>query len=81
MWFGIILFGMSNGFLLLPVILSFVGTVHDKELLEKRASSKEVTDTISRESSELDVDVTPVKENEEQSDGEQTARQNQIIDS
>ena len=74
MWFGIILFGMSNGFLLLPVILSFVGTVHDKELLEKRASSKEVTDTISRESSELDVDVTPVKENEEQSDGEQTAR-------
>ena len=27
MWFGIILFGMANGFLLLPVILSFVGTV------------------------------------------------------
>ena len=74
MWFGIILFGMSNGFLLLPVILSFVGTVHDKDLLERKTSSKEVTDTISRESSELDVDVTPVKENEEQSDGEQTAR-------
>ena len=27
MWFGIILFGMANGFLLLPVILSYVGTV------------------------------------------------------
>ena len=27
MWFGIILFGMANGFLLLPVILSFVGTI------------------------------------------------------
>ena len=26
MWFGIILFGLANGFLLLPVILSFVGT-------------------------------------------------------
>ena len=26
MWFGIILFGVANGFLLLPVILSFVGT-------------------------------------------------------
>ena len=25
MWFGIILFGMANGFLLLPSILSFVG--------------------------------------------------------
>ena len=27
MWFAIILFGMSNGFLFLPVVLSFVGTV------------------------------------------------------
>ena len=27
MWFGIVLFGMANGFLLLPVILSFVGNV------------------------------------------------------
>merc|ERR1712110_764570 len=25
LWFGIILFGMANGFLLLPVILSFLG--------------------------------------------------------
>ena len=32
MWFGIILFGTANGFLLLPVILTYVGTiqtVHD----------------------------------------------------
>lgn len=27
MWFAIILFGMANGFLLLPVVLSFVGTI------------------------------------------------------
>ena len=27
MWFGIILFGMANGFLLLPVILSYIGTI------------------------------------------------------
>lgn len=25
LWFGIILFGMANGFMLLPVILSFIG--------------------------------------------------------
>ena len=25
MWFGIILIGMANGFLLLPVIMSFIG--------------------------------------------------------
>ena len=27
LWFGIILFGMANGFLLLPVILSFIGNI------------------------------------------------------
>jgi len=35
LWFGIILFGMSNGFMLLPVILSFIGqtkNVHDPTL-------------------------------------------------
>ena len=25
LWFGILLFGMANGFLLLPVVLSFIG--------------------------------------------------------
>jgi len=28
-WFGIIIFGMSNGFILLPVLLSFVGPTFD----------------------------------------------------
>ena len=27
LWFGIIVFGMSNGFILLPVLLSFFGPV------------------------------------------------------
>ena len=31
MWFGIIVFAMSNGFLLMPVILSFIGPVNTKE--------------------------------------------------
>ena len=28
LWFGIILFGMMNGFILLPVILTFVGPIY-----------------------------------------------------
>merc|ERR1712166_547896 len=28
-WFGIIIFGMANGFILLPVMLSFVGPTED----------------------------------------------------
>ena len=33
LWFGIILFGMSNGFILLPVMLSFVGpNFHHEEI-------------------------------------------------
>ena len=31
MWFGIVVFGMANGFVLLPVILSFVGPVPDTD--------------------------------------------------
>ena len=30
LWFGIIVFGMSNGFLLLPVILSYVGPLNEE---------------------------------------------------
>lgn len=29
LWFGIIIFGMTNGFMLLPVILSFIGQVEN----------------------------------------------------
>ena len=28
LWFGIILFGLAHGFLLLPVVLSFIGPTH-----------------------------------------------------
>ena len=35
MWFSIILFGMANGFLLLPVVLSFVGSVETVTDLSK----------------------------------------------
>lgn len=31
LWFGIIVFGMSNGFILLPIILSFIGPVSTDE--------------------------------------------------
>lgn len=31
MWFGIVVFGMANGFVLLPVILSLVGPVPDTD--------------------------------------------------
>ena len=35
MWFGIIIFAMSNGFLLLPVVLSFIGPVQTKRRRKK----------------------------------------------
>ena len=31
LWFGIIFFGLANGFLLLPVTLSFIGPTHSIE--------------------------------------------------
>jgi len=31
LWFGIIVFGMANGFLLLPVILSYIGPIGECE--------------------------------------------------
>lgn len=34
MWFGIIVFGMANGFLLLPVILSLIGPLSNKTMDE-----------------------------------------------
>ena len=33
LWFGIILFGMANGFLLLPVALSLIGPTHNVDLV------------------------------------------------
>ena len=47
MWFGIILFGMANGFLLLPVILSFAGSVDmDKEEIEKIEAEQILPDAV-----------------------------------
>jgi Niemann-Pick C1 protein len=31
MWFGIIFFGVANGFILLPVMLSFMGPLKENE--------------------------------------------------
>lgn len=47
LWFGIIIFGMSNGFLLLPVILSFIGPLNidtkvDREIVEEPVKDLEM---------------------------------------
>ena len=42
LWFGIIIFGMANGFMLLPVILTFIGqtdVVVDHETFEAEITS------------------------------------------
>ena len=57
LWFGIILFGMANGFFLLPVILSFVGpteTVIDPTLFEKEGDKD--TDYDIRSSSDANLE-------------------------
>ena len=44
MWFGIILFGMANGFLLLPVLLSYFGptkTSVDHSIFEQESDEKD----------------------------------------
>ena len=38
LWFGIILFGMMNGFILLPVLLTFFGPIHTVK--EEHANEK-----------------------------------------
>ena len=45
MWVGIIIFGMANGFLLLPVVLSYVGsteTVIDHSTLEHGQEKEDI---------------------------------------
>ena len=39
-WFGIVLFGMANGFMLLPVLLSICGPVEGDETLNKVVDEK-----------------------------------------
>lgn len=41
LWVGIIIFGMSNGFFLLPVILSFIGPVESDKPSGKTTSAKD----------------------------------------
>ena len=41
MWFGIIIFAMSNGFLLLPVVLSYIGPVQENKRKKKDKSTEE----------------------------------------
>lgn len=36
LWFGIIVFGMANGFILLPIVMSFVGPCHELEVKVER---------------------------------------------
>jgi len=45
LWVGIIIFGMSNGFFLLPVIFSYIGPTEDsEEEEEKKVKHGEITD-------------------------------------
>ena len=48
LWVGIIVFGMSNGFFLLPVVFSFIGPVEPDE----PAPAKKVKETDSKSSDE-----------------------------
>ena len=45
LWFGIIVFGMSNGFLLLPVILSFIGPLGQQHQEETPKVAKNKVDS------------------------------------
>ena len=47
LWFGILLFGMMNGFILLPVVLTFIGPTHSvvESPSEAEAEDKEGKDT------------------------------------
>ena len=50
MWVGIMVFGLSNGFFLVPVVLSFVGPVEDDDLeLKSKKRPKAVESTASEE--------------------------------
>ena len=45
LWFGIILFGMLNGFIFLPVILTYIGPIYsvtENSATDKKADAKEV---------------------------------------
>ena len=43
-WFGIVIFGMSNGFLLLPVILSLIGPLGPSHPDQEASEEKTLKD-------------------------------------
>jgi len=45
MWVGIILFASANGFLLLPVVLSYIGPTKDHIVPEKKLKSNSKVDS------------------------------------
>lgn len=57
LWFGIIIFGMGSGFILLPVLLSFIGPVGvDKPKSEEASGNeKKVNDKINNKSLDLEI--------------------------
>ena len=50
LWVGIIVFGMSNGFFLLPVIMQFVGPVEVDGPIKKRTREEKDTKSSSSQS-------------------------------
>ena len=68
LWFGIIVFGMSNGFLLLPVLLSYMGPVDEPHKSSKGEPSKsdQVSPAKIKESGGtegLDIEIAKVSSN------------------
>lgn len=57
MWFVIIVFGMANGFLLLPVILSFIGPLDNadsKKSDELDTKASQVEDAVAKKAEEIE---------------------------
>jgi len=64
LFFGIIVFGMANGFLLLPIILSFIGPVSEDEEVKielQRRNSFRRQQSLKSEK-EFDKKITPQSE-------------------
>ena len=45
-WIGIVIFGMSNGFLLLPVLLSLIGPLNTQEKEETNIASTTIKEGV-----------------------------------
>lgn len=58
MWFGIIIFGVSNGFILLPILLSFCGPLNRVN----KVKDNQVSDEETERRTEAKKDDSPVRE-------------------